>query len=77
MTTYITRTTKLTIVPSGEPLYSDRATSIEIDDEAGGEFIRVNQSGDSVRQGTIAFDPEEWSSIRAAIDLMVESCQKI
>ena len=66
-----TRITKLTVVPHGEPIFCERATSIEIVDEAAGEFFELTQSGDDF--GKIRFDVEEWPHIRAAIErLMVE-----
>lgn len=43
---YTARPTRFTIAPRGEPIFSERATTIEIDDEAGGEFIRVRQCPD-------------------------------
>lgn len=70
----ITRVTKLTITPDGEPLFSERATDVLIDDEAAGEFVVVEQRADGM--GKIAIDPDEWPTLRAAINRMVRGCQK-
>lgn len=60
-----TRVTKLTITP-GE-LFHERGFSVEIVDEAGGEFVEVrsNESGSPLR-----IDVEEWPFLRDAIDRM-------
>lgn len=71
---YITRTIKWAIMPKNEPIFSDRTTEIEIEDEGGGEFVVISQHQEGY--GKIALDSEEWPSIRAAIDLAVEACRK-
>lgn len=68
-----TRITQLTVAPAGAELYDDRSTIIEITDEGGGEFITVTQPHGS---SDIRLDPSEWPVIRAAIDKMIEECNK-
>lgn len=60
-----TRVTKLTVTP-GE-LFHERGFSVEIVDEAGGEFVEVrsNESGSPLR-----IDADEWPFLRDAIDRM-------
>lgn len=70
-----TRVTKVVVAPKGEPIYSERATTIYIDDEAGGEFICVYQSTPKEGIGRIEFDPREWPEIRKQIDMMVKQCR--
>jgi len=70
----ITRVTKLTITPDGEPLFSERATDVLIEDMAAGEFVVVEQRADGM--GKIAIDPDEWPTLRAAINRMVKGCRK-
>jgi len=70
----ITRVTKLTITPDGEPLFSERATDVLIEDVAAGEFVVVEQRADGM--GKIAIDPDEWPTLRAAINRMVKGCRK-
>ena len=66
-TTYITRALKIAVLPEREPIYSERATVIEIVDDAAGEYLRVSQSEESA----IAFDAAEWLHIRAGIEQML------
>lgn len=55
-------------------MYSEMTTTVEIDDEVGGEFVVVSQEGrDDI--GKIAINPEEWPALRAAINRMVKACQ--
>lgn len=60
-----TRVTKLTITPA--ELFPERGFSVEIVDEAGGEFVEVrsNESGSPLR-----IDVDEWPFLRDAIDRM-------
>jgi hypothetical protein len=72
--TYEIRVTRLAVAPSKDgTLYDERTTLVEIDDEAGGEFVTVRQTLPS-RNG-VAFDPCEWPLIREAIDRMVSACR--
>ena len=73
----MSRITKVTVIPEGEPLFSEMATEVEIVDEAGGEFIKVSQChsrvGDDAR-GEICIAPEEWPTLKLAIDEMIREC---
>jgi hypothetical protein len=68
---YETRITEWTIVPEGDPIFSERATRISIVDDGGGEFVEVEQE----EVGKIQIDPTEWPVLRAAIDKAVEQCR--
>lgn len=72
---YETRTTKLTVLFKGEPLFHESATEIEIVDEAAGEYLEVKQCSDS-HEGKIKIDPYEWPALKAAIDRMIKECRK-
>lgn len=72
---YEIRTTSLTVAPVGEPTFSEMATTVEICDEAAGEFVEVTQHG-RVDIGKIQINPEEWPSLREAIDRMIKACRK-
>ncbi len=73
-TTYETRVTALTVLPEGQEVYSEMATTIRIDDESGGEFVLVEQSGrDDLSK--IAINPDEWPALRDAITRMVDACR--
>jgi len=69
-----TRITSVTVVPAGEPLWSEMATVVSIADEGGDEFVAVMQSQAKGEQ-TINIDPSEWPHIRAAIDRMMAECR--
>lgn len=74
---YDIRFTRITVAPCGEPVFSERATRIEIDDEAGGEFVKITQEGGHTDvEKSVVFDPEEWAVIREAIDYVVGLCRK-
>ncbi len=70
---YITRKTQITVLPEGEPLFSEMATTVSITDEAGGEYVEVEQEGKLV--GKIRINPEEWPALRAVIDSMIADCK--
>ena len=69
-----TRTTQLTIAPEGEPIFSERAFTVTIDDEAGGEFVLVRSNMEALPAGTISIDPSEWPALREAIDRLIGEC---
>lgn len=71
---YETRTVKVSVVPKGEPIFHNGVTSIEIVDVAAGEFLEVSQCNDS-KDGKILIDPNEWPTLRAAIDKMIKECR--
>lgn len=65
--------TKIVIVPEGKEIFTYGATSIEIIDEAAGEFIEINQVSDEKFQ--LKINPEEWPVLRDAIDEMIKRCR--
>lgn len=73
---YETRTTSVMVMPSGEPLFSEMATTVSVVDEDGGEYVEVLQNG-RADLGKIAIEPSEWKMLRAAIDRMIAECRKV
>jgi len=71
---YETRVTSWTVVPKGEPTFSEMATVVSIDDEAAGEYVVVSQQG-RTDLGKIAIDPGEWPALRTAIDEAISECR--
>jgi len=67
------RTVKVTIAPHGEAIFCERATSIEIFDDAAGEYLIVSQCKSELKQ--IEIDPTEWPIIRKSIDEMINECR--
>lgn len=78
MKPYIERITKITILPEGEPIFSEMATHIEVEDEAAGEYLIVSQDGGHVdsKPNSISISPDEWPKIKAAIDKMMKSLRE-
>jgi hypothetical protein len=74
-TVYLTRIASLVVLPEGEPLYSERATTISLDDEAAGEFVVVKQEGRA--DNSIAICDDEWPAIREAIDRLIADYKKV
>jgi len=68
-----TRTTQLTVAPEGEPIFSERAYQVTIDDEAAGEFVVVHALDEA--GGKIAIDPADWDELRGAIDTLIQGCR--
>jgi hypothetical protein len=66
------RITKITILPQGEPIFSEQATHVEIEDEAGGEFITVSQPNG----GKIGIEYGEWLELRTVIGKMFREIEK-
>ena len=70
-----TRVTRLHIVPDGEPIFSEAAFSVEIDDEAGGEFVKLTSLEESCKPGQVRIDPSDWPALRDAIERMIAECK--
>lgn len=70
------RVMELIVMPKGQPTFSEMATRISIDDEAGGEFIKLTQyGGHNDISKSIAIDPDEWPKLRECIDYMISECR--
>ena len=69
---YTSRITQITVLPVGEPIFSERATVVSLDDESGGEYITVKQQMDTTAEmnQTVIFEPEEWEEVKGVIDQM-------
>ena len=62
--------TSVVIAPEGEPIFSERAYKVEIEDDAAGQFIKVScELGNG--GGTISFDCDDWPALRRVINRMV------
>ena len=57
-------------------IYSELTTHVRIADESGGEYVEVQQSGRN-DLGKIAIEPDEWPTLRAAIDELVAVCRDV
>lgn len=72
------RITRLSVLPPGEPIFSERCTNISIVDEAAGEYLEIEQQLDcpEVKPQTIFVNPDEWPVLREAIEQMLEEIKK-
>lgn len=66
----------ITVLPKGESIFHECATTISIDDECAGSFLVISQDPDSGRQ-EIRISSEEWPTIKAAIDQMFVGCKSL
>lgn len=62
------------VLPKGESIFCDQATTVRIEDEAGGPFLVLEQHPNSGKQ-EIRFDFEEWPMIHQAVQKIAEQCQ--
>jgi hypothetical protein len=70
-TSYVVRTMQWAVYPARESSWmSDFMTSIEVQDEGAGEFLVLKQpfAAKELSDGGIAITPEEWPTLRAAIE---------
>jgi hypothetical protein len=73
---YDIRITEISVMPKGQPLFSELTTRIRINDEAAGEYVKVSQEGGHTsEQKWVLIDPKEWPAIRDAIEFMTQQCR--
>lgn len=75
---YITRTTRLSVMPKGAPIFSERCTHVSIVDEAAGEFLEIEQQSGcpDVKAQTITIEASEWPELKGAIDNLLDDIKK-
>lgn len=64
---YEARVTKMTVGIVGEPTFDELAIDIEIEDEAGGEYLVLTPKGEALSIVSV----EHWAVLRDAIDKMI------
>jgi hypothetical protein len=74
---YETRVTRVTVLPEGEPIFGERATHIEIEDEAAGEFVKVSQEGGHIDDSKFVLfgDKDEWDAVKKVVDSMFKEIE--
>jgi len=72
---YEVRIMKTIVLPVRESIFSEQATSIEIIDEGGGEFLKVSQQN-GCGKGEIVLEPNDWPDVREEINRMMSFCRK-
>lgn len=68
------RITRIHILPKGEPLFSVFGATIEIEDEAAGEYLTITQQGDTEEPMSqqICIEPKNWPILKQGIEMMLE-----
>ena len=74
MTTFHTITKGLIVKPKGEPIYSEMATEIYIDDKAAGPYVVIEQHG-GMDIGKVCIDQADWPLIKDAVEQMLAVCR--
>jgi hypothetical protein len=69
------RVLKVGLMRTGQSVFSDGVYTVEIDDQAGGEFVVVRQLTDTAAGEKLEIDPQQWPALRAEIDRMVAECR--
>ena len=72
---YEEKIVKVAVLPKGEPIFCENAFSVEIDDEAAGEFLVVRTNLESCKEGEIRICAEEWPVLRTVIDRLILECR--
>ena len=67
------RPTQWTVTPTGNPIFDECAMTLRIEDEAGGEFLVLENVGDG---DGFRFDVDDWPTLRALIDEAVKGVRK-
>jgi hypothetical protein len=76
MTLYSTHTLALIVKPQSEPIFSEMATIIRIEDEAAGPYVVIEQAH-RTEPGKVAVDADDWPHIRDAVDHMLSIVENI
>lgn len=75
MKKYEVRITRLTVLPSDDVTYSEMATNVSIEDESAGEFVKIEQCVRQEQHAAILLNPEEWPTLKDAVDRMILECR--
>lgn len=73
---YSIRIVKIAVTPPEKSLFELGVTTVEIVDEAAGEFVVVRQEHeDPAYANSICIDPAEWPVLRDAVEFMMGECR--
>ena len=64
------RVIEVVVLQKGKTTADISATFVRIEDDGAGEYLKVHQDNTGVQPGEVAFNVNEWSSIKTAIDFM-------
>ena len=69
--------TRWCVHEEGEPVFAEHNTHVEIDDEAAGPFIVIQQHRDDAEKGQVRINAEEWPSIVRAVEMAIEASKDL
>ena len=71
MTDYVALPLSYVVIPKGETIFCERATVIQVQDEAAGPFISMKQELETLASGEVTFDVEEWPLIIFCVETLM------
>jgi hypothetical protein len=72
-----TITSRITVLPENQPIFSELATEISIMDEAAGPFIEMRQISQSGNEDVLHFEIDEWPHIAKAVGKLIQEIKKL
>ena len=72
-----TITSRITVLPENQPIFSELATEITIMDEAAGPYIEMRQIAQSGGEDILRFDIDEWPHITKAVGKLIQETKKL
>lgn len=60
------------VCKEGMTIFDEASFRVEVDDEAGGEFVVVKNT---CEDGCLKIDPQDWPALRDAIELAISECR--
>ena len=58
-------------------MFAEHNTHVEIDDEAAGPFIVIQQHRDDAEKGQVRINAEEWPSIVKAVKMAIKASKEL
>ena len=72
----ITRPTQWIVGKADDPIFAYNSYTLEIKDEAAGEFVEIRCSMENEEDQKLTIDPHEWPQLRKAINRAIKQCRK-
>jgi hypothetical protein len=72
-----TITSRITVLPDGQPIFCIEATEISIVDEAAGPFIEIKQFPEIGEEQALKFNVDEWKFIENAVDKIIQEIERL
>lgn len=69
---FIMRPTQWLVAPERDPsIYGEYALTVALDDEGGGEFVRITSASAGDTERSISFECEAWPSLQQAVNCAI------